>query len=88
MTSWRRNVIKVLKFNIVKIFVLVQSMIIPNIVAISQILSELYGLHDYDLMTSRRRYIIEILYFDFAKKYFSWSKLLYIPPNFVAISQL
>ena len=54
MTSRRRYVIEI------QIFALVQSMIPVNLVAISQLLSELGGLQYNDVMRSRRRYVIEI----------------------------
>ena len=41
---------------------------------------------DYDVMTSRRRYVIEISSFDLAKVFALVQSI--IPPNFVAISQL
>ena len=84
MTSGRRNVIEISNFILVKIFVLVQTIIPPNFVAISQILRELCVLQDYDVMTSRRRYVIKIgQYF-----YFSPCALFQslIPLNLVWIS--
>ena len=53
---------------------------------ISQLLRELVGLQDYDVMTSRRRYIIEIQIFDLAKSFALVHSI--IPPNLVAISQI
>ena len=54
--------------------------------AISQLLRELYGLKDYDVMTSRRRYVIKMSNFDPTKSVTLFQSI--IPPNFVAISQL
>ena len=60
-------------------------MIPTNLVAISQLLSEFEGLRQNDVMTSRRRYVIEIQNFDHTKK-FALVQFI-IPENFVLISQ-
>ena len=53
---------------------------------ISQLLRDLKGLQDYEVMALRRRYYIEINIFDQIK---SFALVQYIiPPNFMAISQI
>ena len=48
---------------------------------ISQLFQELQGLKDYDVMTSRRRYVIENSSFDLAKVFALVQSI--IPQNFV-----
>ena len=88
MTSRRHYVIKISNFDPTKSFFLFQSMIPPNFVVISQLLRELQGLqdyNDYDVMTSRRRNVIEIGH----HFYFLPCTLVHSinPPNLIKISQ-
>ena len=86
MTSQRRYVIKISILDYAKVLTLVQSIIHPNFVAISQLVRELWSLQDYDVMTSQRRYVIEIANFGLTKSFALVQSI--IPPIFVAISQL
>ena len=86
MTSRRRYVIDISILIFAKVFTLVQSIIHPNFMAISQLSWELQGLKDYDVMTSQRRYVIEIAIFAFTKSFALVQSI--IPPLFVAISQI
>ena len=73
-------------FDLDKLLTVMQSTTSPNFVAKSQLLKGLYSLQDYDVMTSRRRYVIERLNYDPANRLILVKPI--IPPNFMAISQL